>query len=174
MASVRPGQHLPGQRNRVAVRFPRPAWHLAPSGRHQGRICKSTSRIFSGPLWDLPEVRRREKSTQQSVATTAYAALSRNWEGKGGRHSIELCHPFKDANPTGLHDDSYAPRAYDAAFRGGIMEGLFENRTINESRRSSRYIFLFTVLSMHSTNARGEDKSQLFGFFLKKKTKKDS
>ena len=34
--------------------------------------------------WDTPEVARRFKNTAQGAATTVYAALGKEWEGKGG------------------------------------------------------------------------------------------
>ena len=35
-------------------------------------------------MWEVPEIKAREKSTAQGAATTVYALLSRDWEGKGG------------------------------------------------------------------------------------------
>lgn len=61
--------------------------------------CKSTSRTFSSPCENLPEVQRKEKS-QQVAAKMSCVALSRDWEGKGvlflWHHTIQG--PFKADN----------------------------------------------------------------------------
>jgi NAD(P)-dependent dehydrogenase (short-subunit alcohol dehydrogenase family) len=36
--------------------------------------------------WDSPEVRKLLRSAEQGAATTVYAAISKEWEGRGGRY----------------------------------------------------------------------------------------
>ena len=53
------------------------------------------------------------KSPAQGAATSVYAAISKDWEGKGGKY-LEDCaesEPVKGAHPT---SPGYAPHAYDA------------------------------------------------------------
>lgn len=40
--------------------------------------------------WQTPEIQRFLKNTEQGAATTVYAAISRDWEGKGGKY-LEDC-----------------------------------------------------------------------------------
>ncbi|KAI1358198.1 short chain dehydrogenase [Xylaria arbuscula] len=40
--------------------------------------------------WQVPEIQRFMKSTEQGAATTVLAAVSREWEGKGGKY-LEDC-----------------------------------------------------------------------------------
>ncbi|KAK1962700.1 NAD(P)-binding protein [Colletotrichum sublineola] len=60
-------------------------------------------------------VMRGMKSPAQGAATTVYAALSKDWEGKGGRYLVD----FAEADPTpagsvpSLMGPGYAPWAYD-------------------------------------------------------------
>ncbi|KZL67435.1 short-chain dehydrogenase [Colletotrichum incanum] len=55
------------------------------------------------------------KSQPQGAATTAYAALSRDWEGKGGRYLTDCTEadPAPAGYTPGSMDPGYAPWAYD-------------------------------------------------------------
>lgn len=77
-----------------------------------------------GPMWDLPEIKVIEKSAQQGAATTAYAALSRDLEGKGGVYlaNCAIMGPFKSDNLMDLYDDGYVPYAYDSALEGRLWK----------------------------------------------------
>ncbi|KAF4468340.1 ww domain-containing oxidoreductase [Fusarium albosuccineum] len=60
-------------------------------------------------------LKRRIKSPAQGAATTLYAALSKEWEGRGGRYLYD-CHEAGPADPnagTMSTDNGYAPWAYD-------------------------------------------------------------
>lgn len=65
-----------------------------------------------------------EKSAQQGAATTAYAALSRELEGKGGVYlsNCAIMGPFKGLNIIDVHDDGYATNAYGAASEGRLWK----------------------------------------------------
>lgn len=69
---------------------------------------------FLAPMWDLPEVKAREKSAAQGAATTTYAALSRDLEGKGGVY-------LSDCAVQGLEDEGYGAH-YDAASEGRLWK----------------------------------------------------
>lgn len=77
-----------------------------------------------GPVEESAALNAIEKSTQQGAATTAYAALSRDWEGKGGVYlsNCAIMGPFKADNPMNVDDDGYAPYAYDAASEGRLWK----------------------------------------------------
>lgn len=60
---------------------------------------------------DNEEVQKYMKSTEQGAATSVYAAISRDWEGRGGKY-LENC---TESQPhDGISSDGYAPHAYDA------------------------------------------------------------
>ncbi|KAL6717294.1 hypothetical protein ACLMJK_005209 [Lecanora helva] len=52
------------------------------------------------------------KSPEQGAATTVYAALSRDWEGKGGKY-LEDCAEAELCQASGSTSGGYAPHAYD-------------------------------------------------------------
>jgi len=59
-----------------------------------------------------PNTARWSKSPAQGASTTVYAAVSKEWEGKGGRY-LEDCTespPARGPSPSGA---GYAPHAYD-------------------------------------------------------------
>ena len=66
--------------------------------------------------WDTPYGRAREKSQAQGAATRVFAALSRDWEGKGRVHlsGCRVMGPFKGNEAMDVSDDGYAPWVYDA------------------------------------------------------------
>lgn len=56
------------------------------------------------------------RSTEQGAATTVYAAVSKEWEGKGGRYLANCVEqgPMVPGNPmVVLNEEGYAPWAYD-------------------------------------------------------------
>ncbi|KAL8654724.1 MAG: hypothetical protein Q9226_003319 [Calogaya cf. arnoldii] len=64
--------------------------------------------------WDVDvEVKNYMKSPAQGAATTVYAALSKEWEGRGGRY-LEDCAESPPVAPSGGQTAvGYAPHAYD-------------------------------------------------------------
>jgi NAD(P)-dependent dehydrogenase (short-subunit alcohol dehydrogenase family) len=67
------------------------------------------------PMWQIPSIRAREKSPAQGAATTVYAAVSKDWEGKGGRYLSNCMEmgPFQGKEGIEVMDEGYAPWAYD-------------------------------------------------------------
>ena len=57
------------------------------------------------------------KNAEQGAATTVYAAVSAEWEGKGGRYLADCVEmkAFREelGNDPGFADDGYAKWAYD-------------------------------------------------------------
>ena len=87
------------------------------------------SRESAGSMFEVPEIKVREKSTAQGAATTVYAALSRDWEGKGGIYlsNCAVMGPFRKQPPKSVYDDDvtddgYLPHAYDAACEGRLWK----------------------------------------------------
>ncbi|KAL8788917.1 MAG: hypothetical protein Q9213_001440 [Squamulea squamosa] len=64
--------------------------------------------------WDTDlEIKNYMKSPAQGAATTVYAALSKEWEGRGGRY-LEDCAESPPVGPSGGSTAvGYAPYAYD-------------------------------------------------------------
>ncbi|SPO06807.1 related to reductases [Cephalotrichum gorgonifer] len=63
-----------------------------------------------------PEVLRYMKSPEQGAATSVYAAISKEWEGRGGRYLADCAEqgPMKPGtSPLSGADVGYAPWAYD-------------------------------------------------------------
>lgn len=94
---------------------------------HPGGI-KSNLQVHVGDamdaMWELPEVKKIEKTAAQGAATTVYAALSRDWEGKGGVYLSDCAvqGPFKGTHAMAVDDDGYAPHAYDAEKEGRLWK----------------------------------------------------
>lgn len=92
---------------------------------HPGGI-RSGLQVYSnetmGDVWEQPEVKAREKSPAQGAATTVYAALSRDCEGKGGVYlaNCAVMGPFRGKSSLDISDDGYAPHAYDAVLEGRL------------------------------------------------------
>ena len=63
-------------------------------------------------LWDSDEVKKQFKSPQQGAATTVYAALSKEWEGRGGAY-LEDCAEAKLAEGTGPTAKGHAAHAFN-------------------------------------------------------------
>ena len=87
-------------------------------------------------LWEDPAIQAIEKSPQQGAATTMYAALSRDFEGKGGvfLSNCAIMGPTRTESPLDTTDDGYTAYAYDAACEGRLwkdslkMVGLEDDR----------------------------------------------
>ncbi|KAL8715448.1 MAG: hypothetical protein Q9220_000782 [cf. Caloplaca sp. 1 TL-2023] len=64
--------------------------------------------------WDYdPEVKNYMKSQEQGASTSVYAALSKEWEGKGGKY-LEDCAESPQVGPFGSATAvGYAPHAYN-------------------------------------------------------------
>ena len=63
--------------------------------------------------WSEDEaIRQFMKSSAQGAATTVYAAISKDWEGKGGRY-LENCADTSPILEPGPISPGYAPHAYD-------------------------------------------------------------
>jgi NAD(P)-dependent dehydrogenase (short-subunit alcohol dehydrogenase family) len=76
--------------------------------------------------WNVPEVIRYMKDPEQGAATTVYAAISHEWEGKGGKYLSDCVvqEPFKkiDEGVTALYDDGYATWIYDSEKEGRLWK----------------------------------------------------
>lgn len=90
-------------------------------GAIQSNLQAHVDETWNASVWEIPELKAVEKSPAQGAATTVYAALSRDWEGKGGvfLSNCAIMGPFGGKPPTGPDDDSvkdegYLPRVYDA------------------------------------------------------------
>lgn len=58
------------------------------------------------------EVHRYLKNAEQGAATTVYAALSKEWEGKGGKY-LEDCGEARQTESDSILALGYAPHAFD-------------------------------------------------------------
>ena len=63
--------------------------------------------------WQSLEVQRSMKRSDQGAATTVWAAVSREWEGKGGQY-LEDLGLGKPAQDPPLPLSGYAPYVFDA------------------------------------------------------------
>ena len=64
--------------------------------------------------WDtVEEVKNYMKSPAQGAATSVYAALSKEWEGRGGRYMEDCAEAPPVAPMGGATATGYAPHAYD-------------------------------------------------------------
>jgi NAD(P)-dependent dehydrogenase (short-subunit alcohol dehydrogenase family) len=84
---------------------------------HPGSIATSLQRYLRSDFlksWSTPELERKMKSPEQGAATTVWAAIGGEWEGKGGKY-LEDCsvsEPVSDDEYSG-RDPGYVPHAYD-------------------------------------------------------------
>ena len=99
--------------------------------RHYGSKGLHATSLHPGGIWtalqrhapaeqmnqwkDQPVVQNYLKSPEQGAATSVYAAVSKEWEGKGGKYlsNCEIMGPAKEATDIGTGDDRYAEWAYD-------------------------------------------------------------
>jgi hypothetical protein len=76
--------------------------------------------------FNTPYVQRYMKNAEQGAATTVYAAVSHEWEGKGGKYLSDCVvqGPFKkiDEGPSALFDDGYATWIYDTEKEGRLWK----------------------------------------------------
>jgi len=85
---------------------------------HPGAIRSNLTahvRHLADPLWELPAMKAREKTAAQGAATTVYAAVSKEWEGKGGRYLSNCMEmgPFRGKEGFDVMDEGYALWAYN-------------------------------------------------------------
>lgn len=88
---------------------------LHATALHPGGIWTALQRHQPGlkeQYKDIESVHRYMKSPEQGAATSVYAAISKDWEGRGGKY-IENCTESVPYDGTSM--DGYAPHAYDAA-----------------------------------------------------------
>lgn len=75
-------------------------------------------------IMKIPEVLAYNKSVEQGAATQVYAAISKDWEGKGGKFLSNCEEMGPDGEGEGVHvklpntemrigDDGYAPYAFE-------------------------------------------------------------
>jgi NAD(P)-dependent dehydrogenase (short-subunit alcohol dehydrogenase family) len=76
--------------------------------------------------WDVSDMMRYMKNTEQGAATSVYAAISHEWEGKGGKYLSDCVvqAPFKkiEEGPGALFDDGYATWIYDPEKEGRLWK----------------------------------------------------
>ena len=109
--------------NEIERRYSRLGLHgisLHPGGVRSNLQIHSNATMAD--VWEQPVVKAREKSAAQGAATTVYAALSRDFEGKGGVFlaNCAVMGPFGGEEPLDITDDGYAPHAYDAGAEGRL------------------------------------------------------
>ena len=87
------------------------------------------------PLWEIPAVKAREKSAAQGAATTVYAAISKEWEGKGGRYLSNCMEmgPFQGKEGFEVMDEGYAPWVYDEEKQDRLWADSFKMVGLEES-----------------------------------------
>jgi NAD(P)-dependent dehydrogenase (short-subunit alcohol dehydrogenase family) len=87
-------------------------------GDHLGEAVKEA--------WKDPYVVKYMKSNEQAAATTVYAAISEEWEGKGGKYLSDCTvqGPFKkvEEGPQALYDDGHATWIYNAEQEGRLWK----------------------------------------------------
>ncbi|KAK3075246.1 hypothetical protein LTR53_001611 [Teratosphaeriaceae sp. CCFEE 6253] len=96
---------------------------LHATSLHPGGIATNLQQHIDPALaaaWDSPEVTLYMKSPEQGAATSVYAAVSKEWAGKGGRYlsncvEMEAWAAKDRSNPVGLEHDGYQTWAYDEA-----------------------------------------------------------
>ncbi|KAF2426310.1 NAD(P)-binding protein [Tothia fuscella] len=98
---------------------------------HPGAIKSNITsfvREMAAPMWEIPSVKAREKNAAQGAATTVYAAVSQEWEGKGGKYLSNCMEmgPFKGVEGIQVMDEGYAPWVYDEAKQERLWEDSLE------------------------------------------------
>ncbi|KAL9594893.1 MAG: hypothetical protein Q9219_006770 [cf. Caloplaca sp. 3 TL-2023] len=78
-----------------------------------GGIKTGLQGFVSDAIWETPGVKEMMKSPAQGASTTVYAALSKDWEGKGGRYLEDCAESPPVAPDAGSTAVGYAPYAYD-------------------------------------------------------------
>ena len=113
--------------NEIERRYGSQGLHATPL--HPGAFQSALQFRVDASVWEVPELKAVEKSPAQRAATTVYAALSRDGEGKGGvfLSSCAVMGPYRGKPPTGPEDDDfkhegYAPCVYDAVSEGRLWK----------------------------------------------------
>jgi NAD(P)-dependent dehydrogenase (short-subunit alcohol dehydrogenase family) len=106
---------------------------------HPGAIRTNlTSHVakLAEPLWQIPTVKAREKSAAQGAATTVYAAVSGEWEGRGGRYLSNCMEmgPFAGVEGFAVMDEGFAPWAYDVGKEDRLWEDSLKMVGFEEER----------------------------------------
>jgi NAD(P)-dependent dehydrogenase (short-subunit alcohol dehydrogenase family) len=106
---------------------------------HPGAIRSNLTsyvRKMAEPLWEIPSVKAREKSPAQGAATTVYAAVSKEWEGKGGRYLSNCMEmgPFQGKEGFEVMDEGYAPWVYDQEKQDRLWEDSLKMVGVDEER----------------------------------------
>lgn len=71
-------------------------------------------------IFASPQMQKKAKSVAQGAATTVWAAVGKEWEGKGGRY-LENCRESGEWYPQdGVLQEGFKPWAYDAASEGRL------------------------------------------------------
>jgi NAD(P)-dependent dehydrogenase (short-subunit alcohol dehydrogenase family) len=88
--------------------------------------------------WNVPDVIRYMKSVEQGAATTVYAAISHEWEGKGGKYLSDCVvqEPFKGGSP--LYDDGYAAWIYDCEKEGKLWKESMRLIGMEDNQQASQ------------------------------------
>ncbi|KAB8437344.1 hypothetical protein FH972_025024 [Carpinus fangiana] len=85
---------------------------------HPGAIVTGLAKHSAGMVErvsQIPDMRRRFKNPAQGAATTVWAAVAKEWEGKGGRY-LEDCREAPPLYPQErMMPEGYNPHAYDEA-----------------------------------------------------------
>ena len=97
---------------------------------------------WNASVSEVPELKAEGKLPAQSTATTVYATLSRDWEGKGGLFlsNRAVMGPYRGKPPTGPEDDDfkdavYLPRVYDAASEGRLWKNSLKMVGLEDDQR---------------------------------------
>ena len=87
------------------------ALSLHPGGIYTGLQVHVSDNVKQ--MWDTPEAQKYFKSVEQGAATSVYAAVSKEWEGKGGRY-LEDCEESPPlGKEQGLGAAGYAEHAFN-------------------------------------------------------------
>ncbi|KAF3921763.1 hypothetical protein AA313_de0200577 [Arthrobotrys entomopaga] len=105
---------------------------------HPGAIHSNITahvRKIAEPMWQIPSVKAREKSAAQGAATSVYAAVSKEWEGKGGRYLSNCMEmgPFQGKEGIEVMDEGYAAWVYDEAKQDRLWADTLKMLDIEES-----------------------------------------
>ncbi|KAF2656239.1 short-chain dehydrogenase [Lophiostoma macrostomum CBS 122681] len=90
------------------------ATSVHPGGITTGLV-KHIDKAYFDSLMEQPELQRYYKSVEQGAASQVFAAVGKEWMGKGGRYLSDCVvqPPFGTQGVDERHDDGYAAWAYD-------------------------------------------------------------
>ena len=106
--------------NEIERRFGGQGLHatsLMPGAILQTNLSQYLSEEDMRPFTDDENMQRVMLSPAQGAATTVWAAVGREWEGKGGKY-LEQCRvalPAPEKEELTMYDAGYSPHAYDEA-----------------------------------------------------------